>query len=185
MRPFIQAVPYQLPVDLRLGLLQEAQARDLVTARRAALLALIWHESFLPAAGLMARIEAIVGRGCFGKAATATLKRDLRAVRAILAAQGLALRFSRRPGRRGYYIPGRPELAPELIAAIRAGMSDLDPHQIELARLLTPAQRVQQAGRLSDQLRAMAVRRLMAERPGLTPGEAQREVLRRYERLGG
>ena len=107
MAPRVHALPYQLPVDLRLGLLQEAQERDLVTARRAALLGLIWHESFLSATGLMARTEAVVGRGCFGKAAAATLKRDLRALKSVLASNGFALRFSRRAGRRGYFIPGR------------------------------------------------------------------------------
>jgi hypothetical protein len=76
-------------------------------------------------------------------------------------------------------------LAPEIAANIRAGMSDVDPYQIELACRLTPAQRVQQAGKLSDQLRMMAVRRRLTENPGLTLREAHREVMRSYEQLGG
>jgi hypothetical protein len=174
-----------LPVELRLGLLQDAQARDTVTARRAALLELLWNEANLTGTGLISRTEWVVGRGCFGKASTASLKRDLRALKAVLAASGWQLRFSRRPGRRGYYIPGRPELAPEIAANIRAGMSDVDPYQVELASRLTPAQRAKQAGMLSDQLRMMAVRRLMNERQHLSLPEAHREVMRRYEQLGG
>jgi hypothetical protein len=174
-----------LPVELRLGLLQDAQARDPVTARRAALLELLWNEAYLSAAGLISRTEWVVGRGCFGKAPAATLKRDLRALKAVLAANGWQLRYSRRPGRRGYYLRGRPELAPEIAANIRAGMSDIDPYQVELASRLTPAQRVQQAGELSDQLRMMAVRRRLAENPSLTLREAHREVMRSYERWGG
>ena len=82
-----------LPVELRLGLLQDAQARDPVTARRAALLELLWNESYLSAAGLISRTEWVVGRGCFGKAPAATLKRDLRALKVVLAANGWQLRF--------------------------------------------------------------------------------------------
>lgn len=162
-----------------------AQVRAVVTARRAALLELLWNEGYLLAAGLVTRTEAVVGRGCFGKAAAATLKRDLRALKTVLAAQGWNLRFSRRAGHSGYYIAGRPELATEIAAAIRASLSDLDQHQLKLAQRLTPAQRVQQAGQLSDQLRWMAVRRLLAEHPDMSPRNAHHAVMQRYEQLGG
>lgn len=82
--------------------------RDVVTARRAALLELLWNEGYLLAAGLVTRTEAVVGRGCFGKAAAATLKRDLRALKTVLAARGWNLRFSRRAGCSGYYMPAVP-----------------------------------------------------------------------------
>ena len=141
-----------LPADLRLGLLEDDLARDTVSARRAALLAVIWREGRLSSAGLIARAEAILGRGCFGRAPAATFRRDLRALKRILAAAGYLLRFSRRPGRGGYYIAGRPDLAPELAAYIRAALADVDPRQIKLAARLTPAERVQQAARLSDGL---------------------------------
>ncbi len=149
------------------------------------LLSLVWRESFLSKAGLMARTEALLGRGCFGKAAEATFRRDMHALKAILDSCGFGLKFSRRSGRGGYYIPGRPELAPELAEAIRAAISDVDPFQIEMATQLTPADRVQQAGRLSDGLRRMALRRLMAEQPGLTLRKAHQEVMHRYYQLGG
>jgi hypothetical protein len=174
-----------VPADIWLALLSDDLARDIVTARRAVLLLLVWQESFLSKAGLMARTEARLGRGCFGKAAEATFRRDMHGLKAVIDSCGFGLKFSRRGGRGGYYIPGRPELAPELAEAIRAAISDVDPLQIEVARQLTPADRVQQVGRLSDGLRRMALRRLMAEQPGLTLRKAHQEVMHRYYQLGG
>jgi hypothetical protein len=179
------ALHKSLPVDLRLSLLEEDLARDLVTARRSALLALVWQESFLSSAGLMLRTEAAVGAGCFGKAATATFRRDMRALKAVLATRDYRLMFSRRTGRAGYYISGRPELSPELAETLRNAASDVDPKQIMLAGRLSPAERVQQAGLLSDGARRLAVRRLMAERPDLSLPQAQQEVLHRYYDLSG
>jgi hypothetical protein len=173
-----------LPIDLRLGLLTDAISRDLVTARRSTLLKLVWQESYLSGAGLISRTEAVVGRGCFGAAAAATFRRDIRALKALLSRAGFKLRFSRQAGRGGYYVVGRPELAPELAEMIRAGMQDVDAKQVALAARLTPADRVQQAARLSDGLRRMAVRRLLGERPGLDLKEAYREVSHRYDQLG-
>ena len=148
------------------------------------LLRLVWQESFLSGAGLISRTEAIIGRGCFGRAAAATFRRDIRALKALLKDAGFSLRFSRQARRGGYYVVGRPELAPELAVMIQAGMQDVDPKQIASAAQLTPADRVQQAGQLSDGLRRMAVRRLMGEQPGLGLKEAYREVSHRYDRLG-
>ena len=175
----------ELPNELRLALLDDDLARDTVTARRATLLALVWHESYLSSCGLMARTEAILAPGCFGKSAAATFRRDMRTLKRVLAAAGHDLRFSRRAERGGYYVAGRPDLSLELAASIKAAVSDVDARQIEIASRLTPADRVRQAAQLSDGLRGMAVRRLMAEQPGLTPQAAQREVLHRYYQLGG
>ena len=183
--PALYSFEQPLPVELGLALLKEAAARDPVTARRMALLSILWQEGFLTAIGLMARAEALVGRGCFGQASVATFRRDMRALKYVLAEAGHTLRFSRRVGQGGYYVAGRPALAPELAASIHASVADVDAHQIELAGQLTPADRVRQAGLLSDGLRNMAVRRLLAERPSLTPQAAQWEVLHRYHQLGG
>jgi hypothetical protein len=174
-----------LPATLRLGLLEDAQSRDLVTARRAALLTIIWQEGFLSGPGLMARTEALTKAGCFGKSAGATFRRDIRALKVILARAGFHLRFSRQVGRAGYYIAERTELAPELAQRIKGAVQDVDARQVVLASRLTPAARLRQAGRLSDGLRRLAVRRLMAERPVLTLPEAYREVAQRYGELGG
>src|SRR5574337_186832 len=119
-----------IPAEVQLALLRDDITRDIVTARRAVLLSLVWQESFLSKAGLMARTQALLGRGCFGRAAEATFRLDMRALKAVLDSCGFGLKFSRRSGRGGYYVPGRPELAPELAEAIRAAVSDMDPFQI-------------------------------------------------------
>jgi hypothetical protein len=178
-------IDMSMPVALRLGLLEDARHRDLVTARRSVLLQIVWQEGFLSSRGLIARTEALARPGCFGKSAAATFRRDIRALKAILSRAGFSLRFSRRSGRGGYYVAGRPELALELVQMIQSAMQDVDPKQVALAIRLTPAERVQQAGRLSDGLRRLAARRLMAERRGLGLQEAYREVTHRYTQLGG
>ncbi len=173
-----------LPTELGRALLHEAATRDMVTARRWVLLSVVWCEAYLSAAGLMSRVRAVLGAGCFGQADVAAFRRDMRAIKVVLQSAGRTLKFSRRPEQGGYYVQGRPPLDPELAQSIRSALSDLDLRQIELAGRLSAAQRVWQAGRLSDQLRRMAVRRLRRERPNLSLLEARREVLDRYEQRG-
>ena len=50
----VTSLGQQVPADLLLGLLEDDLARDIVTARRAALLAILWRESHLSSSGLMA-----------------------------------------------------------------------------------------------------------------------------------
>jgi hypothetical protein len=142
---------------------------------------ILWQESFLSGAGLIAGTEANLWRGCFGAAAAKAFRRDIRALKAFITRAGFSLRFSRRAGRSGYDIVGRLDLAPELAELNQAGMRDVDPKQIELAARLTLAKRVRHAGQFSDGLRRIAVRRLLAERPGLSLQKAHHEVARRYD----
>jgi hypothetical protein len=106
-----------IPVELWLRLIADAAAREVVTARRAALLGVIWQESHVSRAGLIARVEALVGAGCFGTDAAAAFGRDIRALKGMVAAAGLELRFSRRAGRSGYTIEGWRELVTSIVAA--------------------------------------------------------------------
>ncbi|HXQ35077.1 MAG TPA: hypothetical protein VN843_13770, partial [Anaerolineales bacterium] len=50
-------------------ILQDAIERELTTARRAALLQILWHERFLTRAQLISRVELKLGRNCFGTSA--------------------------------------------------------------------------------------------------------------------
>jgi hypothetical protein len=50
-------------------ILQDAIQRDLTTARRAALLKILWKERYLTRAQLMARVEQRLGKNCFGVSA--------------------------------------------------------------------------------------------------------------------
>jgi hypothetical protein len=109
----------------------------------------------------------------------------MQAVKVTLATSGYRLQYSRQPDRGGYYIVGRPDLAPEIIQAIRGAVQEVDLRQIEAWRQLTVGQRVSLATRLSNELLSMAINRLRQERPTLDRRAAQREVLQRYYELNG
>ncbi len=174
-----------MPEAVWLALAHEATGRDLTTARRTLLLTQLWQENYQRQAGLVACVRYRLGLGCFGANSELTFRRDMQAVKAILAAAGYGLKYSRRPAKPGYYIPGRPDLAPETLQAIRGAVQEVDLRQIEIWRQMTPAQRVRLAMRLSADMLSMAVQRLMQERPALDRRAARREVLHRYYQLNG
>jgi len=174
-----------LPDRLIRGALDEIAERDAITARRLTLLALIWRENYQTQASLIKLTEARLGRRCFGRARALTFRRDMQAVKAILTRDGHILRYSRQLKDGGYYIEGRPILADETLKAIRGAADEVDPHQIAIFTRMTPAQRLRLAARLTDDLLAIATRRLQRERPELTRLEAQREVLHRSYQLSG
>lgn len=174
-----------LPEAVIHGALHEAGRRDPVTARRLTLLTLLVRESHQLQAGLIARTEARLGRGCFGRAAALAFRRDMQAVKQILTAGGESLRYSRKAASAGYYIAGRPALALEVTRAIHGAAQELDPRQIAVFARLAPAQRLHLAAGLTADVLAIAVRRLQQERPALTRLEAQREVLHRAYHLPG
>jgi hypothetical protein len=182
-----RAVPTfrHLPEAVIQSALEESFQRDPVTARRLTLLTLLSRESHQTQASLIYRTEARLGRGSFGKAAGLVFRRDMQAVRAILAAGGQSLRYSRKVGHTGYYIEGRPGLAPEVRRAIHGAADEIDPHQIAVFARLTPGQRLRLAARLTEDLLAIAVRQLQHEQPELPGLEAQREVLYRAYQLPG
>jgi hypothetical protein len=146
-------------------------------------LTLIWQENYQDQATLVTRVRYQLGLDCFGANSALTFRRDMQAVKAILADGGFELKYSRRPERRGYYIPGRPDLAPEIATAIQHAIEEVDTRQIEIWRHMTVAQRVRMATGMSDSLRSIAVHRLRQAHPALDRLSAQREVLQRYYRL--
>lgn len=178
-------VSANLPEPVWLALAHEATGRDLVTARRTLSLTLLWQENYQAQPVLIARLRYRLGLGCFGANPELTFRRDMQAVKGILAAAGFGLKYSRRAEKAGYYIPGRPDLAPETLQAIRGAVQEVDPRQIEIWRQMTPAQRVRLAMRLSEDMLAMAVHRLRHERPDLDRLAARREVLHRHYQLNG
>lgn len=60
---------HALPLPAQEILFQDAIRRDLCTARRAALLELLWNERFLTREQIIVRVEWKLGRGCFGQTA--------------------------------------------------------------------------------------------------------------------
>jgi hypothetical protein len=176
----VQLRAANLPPDVWQALSLEAAGRDLVTARRTLLLALLWQQNYQIQSALIARIRYRLGLGSFGTNSALTFRRDMQAVKASLAAAGFELKFSRRAERPGYYIAGRPDLAPETVAAIRHALQEVDPRQVNIWRRLTAAQRVTLVTRSSNSVRTIAVQRLQQARPELDHSAARREVLRRY-----
>lgn len=158
--PLLTVPPTDVAFDQWLARLRERAERDLPAARRAALLRLVWEESYLTRDGLITRVEALLWRGCFGRSQRSTFYRDMAAVRRALAQAGHTLAYSRRRDHKGYYVEGRPLLDERLQRLIAGAVAEVDPRQIAIYRRLEPAQRLWQAGHLSDWLRRANERRL-------------------------
>jgi hypothetical protein len=146
-----------LPTEANHALLQDSLQRDPVTARRVALLNLLWAERYLSREQLIARLELSLGRGCFGcKAWKDTFYRDMRFVKRAFARAGFTLKYSRTPDSRGYYLSGEPALHPSLTKSISGALGELDPRQIEIYRQISPAQKFFQAASIIDVGRRIA-----------------------------
>lgn len=149
-----------MAIDEWLVWLHETSERDLPTARRMALLRLVWQEAHLTRQGLVARVESLLGRGCFGSSPRATFYRDMAAVRRVLAKADYQLAYSRQPARRGYFVAGRPPLDEQLQRLIAGAVAEVDPEQIRIYRQLETSTRVWQMAHLSDWLHQANKRRL-------------------------
>ena len=164
-----------MPDQARRVLLDDAIERDRPAARRAALLAILWHERFLTREGLIARVEGALGVGCFGEAAWEdTFYRDMRVVKGALGAAGYQLAYSRSRGRPGYYLRGEAPLHPDLAGVVAGSLGEVDPAQIAIYRRLTPADRFRQGCSISDTARRAVAHRLRERRPELDQDEAYR-----------
>ncbi|MEA3351230.1 MAG: hypothetical protein U9Q82_11455, partial [Chloroflexota bacterium] len=81
-----------LPLKAQNIILHDAVERDIVTARRKCLLEILWHERYLTRSGLIARVEAELVKGCFGKSAWEDVfYRDMRVVKKAFQAAGYEL----------------------------------------------------------------------------------------------
>jgi hypothetical protein len=159
---------------------QDAVGRDLTTARRAALLELIWNERFLTRAQMIVRVEQKFGKDCFGKAAWQdNFYRDMRVVKQAFSAAGYQLAFSRSSQRGGYYLVGQPALSPELAQLIKSSAAEVDERQIEIYRRLSSADRFRQGCAISDTARHVVAYRILQENPGMSAEDANRLALQR------
>jgi len=169
-----------LPQKTREVILQDAVERDMTTARRAALIELLWDERYLNRAQLIVRVELKLGKGCFGKAAWEdAFYRDMRIVKKAFKAAGLHLAFSRNNLRGGYYLRDQPALSPSLSQLIKSCVAEVDPRQIEIYHRLTAADRFRQGCAISDTARRVVAYRILQENPGLSVAEANRLALQR------
>ena len=161
-------------------LLQDAIERDITTARRAALLHILWNERFLTRFQLIARVEYQFGRNCFGVLAWEdTFFRDMRVVKQAFQAVGLVLDYSRKKEKRGYYVREQEALSLEFKQMIKAGAAEVDQRQIDIYRKLSPAARFTQGCAISNTARNVVAYRIRQENPKLTPQEAQKLALQR------
>ena len=169
-----------VPKVAQLALLEDAAMRDRTTARRRSLLRILWQEGYLTRAGLIARVEGDIGKGCFGQVAWKdTFHRDMRVVKCAFEKVGHTLAYSRKPGHSGYYLRDRSPLHPDLARVLDGSVAEVDPAQIAIYRKLGPAGRFRQGSSISDTARQVAIYRLRQKRPELSEAEAGRLVLNR------
>ena len=169
-----------LPVAVKNFLLQDAIQRDITTARRVALLEILWNERYLTRAQLIARVELRLGRGYFGSSAWQdTFYRDVRVVKQAFDVAGLQLLFSRNKRQPGYYLQGQPALSPELKQILRASTAEVDQRQIDIYLRLSPAERFHQGCSISDTARKVVAYRIRQENLNLSLVEANRLALER------
>lgn len=127
------------------ALLEDAAQRDLVTARRKLLVEFLSRERYLSREGLMARVEIVLGKDCFGDTSWQDVfYRDMRVVKKAFRAAGLALAYSRSIERPGYYLKGEDRLEQQVARQIEGAVLEVDPKQAAITRRLSPAERAQQ-----------------------------------------
>src|SRR6266540_5712014 len=119
-------------------ILNDAIQRDITTARRAALLQILWNERYLTRAQLIARIEYRLGKNCFGISAWEdTFYRDMRIVKQAFEAAGYQLLYSRKKKQPGYYLDGQPSLSSEIKQVLMGSAAEVDQRQIDVYRKLS------------------------------------------------
>ena len=135
-----------LPSPIQTYLLQDAERRDLVTARRANLVRVLLRESYLTREALIQRVEFSMGTAAFGnKSWEDNFYRDMRVVKVALKEAGYLLKYSRQKGRAGYYLAGNPALGAQTQAEIRGALAELDDAQLDIYKRMPATQKFQQS----------------------------------------
>ena len=161
-----------LPTVMKDTILHDVIQRDITTARRVALLEILWHERYLTRAQLIARVELQLGRNCFGVAAWQdTFLRDMRFVKQAFEAAGYRLLYSRRKE--------QPALSSELKQVLKGSAAEVDQRQIDIYRKLSFAERFHQGCSISDTARKVVAYRIRQGNPRLSIAEANRMALQR------
>ena len=154
--------------------------RDTTTARRVALLEILWNERYLTKSQLIARVELQLGKICFGVSAWEdTFYRDMRFVKQAFEASGYQLVYSRKKEQPGYYLEGQPALLSEFKQVLKGSAVEVDQRQIDIYRTLSFAQRFHQGCSISDTSRRVVAYRIRQENPRLSLAEANRLALER------
>jgi len=161
-------------------ILRDAIQRDMTTARRAALLQILWNERYLTRTQLIARVEYRLGRHCFGASAWEdTFYRDMRVVKQAFQAEGHLLEYNRSKERPGYCLHGQPALSTDFNQLVSASAAEVDQRQIDVYQQLSPAARFRQGSVISDTARNVVAYRIRQENPKLSSQEANQIALQR------
>jgi hypothetical protein len=169
-----------LPAVMKDAILHDAMQRDITTARRIALLDILWHERYLTRAQLIARVELQLGKNCFGLSAWEdTFYRDMCIVKQAFDVAGYRLLYSRKKQQPGYYLYGQLALSPEIKRVLKSSRSEVDQRQIDIYRKLSFAERFHQGCAISDTARKVVAYRIRQENPRLSDAEANRMALQR------
>jgi hypothetical protein len=169
-----------LPIEMKDTILQDAVRRDITTARRTALLEILWNERYLTRAQLIARVELRLGKNCFGISAWEdTFYRDMRFVKQAFEAAGYRLLYSRHHGQPGYYLEGQPSLRSEIQQVLKGSAAEVDQRQLDVYLKLSFAERFHQGCSISDTARKVVAYRIRQDNPKLSIREANRIALQR------
>ena len=167
-----------LPTVIKDAILQNAIRRDITTARRAALLEILWNERYLTRSQLMARVELRLGKNCFGISAWEdTFYRDMRFVKQAFETAGYQLLYSRNKQQPGYYLDGQSLLSPYIKQVLKGSAAEVDQRQIDIYRKLSFVERFHQGCSISDTARKVVAYRIRQENPRLSLMEANRMAL--------
>jgi len=162
------------------AIIQDAIQRDVTTARRVALLQILWHERYLTRSQLIARVELRLGKNCFGVLAWEdTFYRDMRFVKQAFEAAGYRLLYSRHHGQPGYHLDGQPAVSSEIKQVLKGSAAEVDQRQIDIYRKLSFAERFHQGCAISDTARRVVAYRIRQDNPRLSLAEANQIALQR------
>jgi hypothetical protein len=169
-----------LPTVVKDTILHDAMQRDVTTARRVALLEILWNERYLTRSQLIARVELRLGKNCFGSSAWEdTFYRDMRFVKLAFRVTGHHLLYSRKNEQPGYYLAGQSALSSEIKQVLKGSAAEVDQRQINIYRKLSFAERFHQGCSISDTARKVVAYRIRQENPRLSLAEANRLALQR------
>lgn len=169
-----------LPLVMKDAILHDAMQRDITTARRVALLEILWCERYLTRAQLIARVEFRLGKNCFGVSAWEdTFYRDMSIVKEAFDAAGYRLLYSRNKQRSGYYLDGQSALSDEFKQILNTSAAEVDQRQLDIYGKLSFAERFYQGCSLSDIARKVVAYRIRQDNLKLSRMEANRIALQR------
>lgn len=169
-----------LPTVMQEAIIQDALQRDITTARRVALLEILWNERYLTRSQLIARVELGLRKNCFGILAWEdTFYRDMRFVKQAFEAAGYRLLYSRNKQQPGYYLDGQAALSSEFKQILKGSAAEVDQRQIDIYHRLSFAERFYQGCSISDTARKVVAYRIRQENPRLSFTEANRMALQK------